>query len=103
MWVAFSARSLSAAPAGPPLDVYAILTTTGTGAFFGQAEAKALTVLESQLNATGGIGGRPVHFNVLDDQGNPQVTVQLVSDLIAKNVPIFSARPRPPDVSRRRR
>ena len=87
--IACGIASLSAAPAGPPLDVYAILTTTGSGAFFGQAEAKALTVLESRLNATGGIDGRPVHFNVLDDQGNPQVTVQLVSDLIAKNVPIF--------------
>jgi branched-chain amino acid transport system substrate-binding protein len=80
---------LSAAPAGPPVEVNAILTTTGNGAFFGQAEAKALTVLESRLNASGGAHGRPVHFNVLDDQGNPQVTVQLVNDLIAKNVPLF--------------
>jgi branched-chain amino acid transport system substrate-binding protein len=87
--IAFLARPLSAAPAGPPIDVYAILTTTGSAAFFGQAEAKALTVLESRLNATGGIHGRPVHFNVFDDQGNPQVTVQLASSLIAKNVPLI--------------
>ncbi|MGA2393622.1 MAG: ABC transporter substrate-binding protein [Candidatus Lustribacter sp.] len=82
-------RPISAAASGPPIEIYAILTTSGNGAFFGQAEANALKVAEPRINAAGGIGGRPVHFVVLDDQGNPATTVQLVSDLIVKKVSLF--------------
>jgi branched-chain amino acid transport system substrate-binding protein len=82
-------RAAAAEPTGPPVEINAIITITGNGAFFGQSEAKALGVLEQTINDRGGIQGRPLHFNVLDDQGNPQVTVQLVSQLGAKNVPLF--------------
>lgn len=72
-----------------PFDIYAILSTSGNAAFFGQAEARSLAVLEKGVNASGGVRGRPVHFVVLDDQTNTQVTVQLVNELIAKHVAVF--------------
>jgi branched-chain amino acid transport system substrate-binding protein len=37
----------------------------------------------------GGIQGRPLHFNILDDQTNTQLDVQFANDLAAKKVPLF--------------
>ncbi len=86
----------AAPPAGPPVEINAILSTTGVGSFIGTAEAKALAVLEAEVNAGGGIHGRPLHFNVLDDTSNPQVTVQLVNQLTAQKVPLFLGPMTPP-------
>jgi branched-chain amino acid transport system substrate-binding protein len=78
----------SAATSGPPVEIDAIVAMSGAGAFFGQAEARALKVLEATVNANGGVRGRPVVFTILDDQSNPQTAVQLVGGLAAKNVPL---------------
>jgi branched-chain amino acid transport system substrate-binding protein len=78
-----------AATSGPPVEITAILSTTGPNGFFGSSEARALGAVEAQINAGGGINGRPVHFNVLDDQSSPPVTVQLLSGLVASKAAIF--------------
>jgi branched-chain amino acid transport system substrate-binding protein len=41
-----------------------------------------LTLLETATNSAGGINGRPLHFNVLDDQSDPRVAVQLANALV---------------------
>jgi branched-chain amino acid transport system substrate-binding protein len=88
--LAFSSSAAAADTVGPaPLDVYAILSTTGGAAFIGNIEVRALRVLEAEINASGGINGRPMHFNVLDDQTNPQLDVQFANELAAKDVPLF--------------
>ena len=71
-----------------PVDINVITPLTGGGAFLGSTQAKALQQLELIENKAGGIKGRPIHFNFLDDQTNPQVTVQLANQLTAKKVPI---------------
>jgi branched-chain amino acid transport system substrate-binding protein len=81
------AASRAQSPA--PLEIYAVLSTTGKSAFFGSAEARALGVIEKDVNAHGGVNGHPLHFVVLDDQTTTQTAVQLVNDLIAKNVALF--------------
>jgi branched-chain amino acid transport system substrate-binding protein len=78
-----------ATTSGAPVEIDVVLSTSGAGAFFGQAEARALKVVESTINAGSGVRGRPVAFTILDDQTNPQTAVQLVSGLAAKNVPLF--------------
>jgi branched-chain amino acid transport system substrate-binding protein len=80
-----------AAPAvsGPPVEINALLPLTGGGAFIGNATKKDLDLIEEMVNKSGGIKGRPVKFVVGDDQANPQVSVQLASGLIAKNVPVI--------------
>jgi branched-chain amino acid transport system substrate-binding protein len=78
-----------AAPAGPPIEINAILSLTGNGAFIAGSEANALRVMEAEVNAGSGIHGRPVHFTILDDQTNPQIDVQIVNDLLSKNVPLI--------------
>jgi branched-chain amino acid transport system substrate-binding protein len=83
---------VSAATPARAVDAYeinAILPVTGSGAFLGKEEQDALGIVEAQVNAGGGIGGRQIHFVVADDQSNPRTAVQLAADLIAKHVPII--------------
>jgi branched-chain amino acid transport system substrate-binding protein len=83
------ARSEPASAQNTPYEVNVILSRTGAGAFLGGKEAEALTALESAVNATGGIRGRPLKLVIADDQTNPQVAVQLVNGLISRKVPVI--------------
>jgi branched-chain amino acid transport system substrate-binding protein len=82
------ARPAQAAVTGPPVEVNALIPLTGPGAFIGNATKKDFDLIQELVNKSGGIKGRPVKFVIGDDQANPQVSVQLLSDLIAKKVPI---------------
>jgi branched-chain amino acid transport system substrate-binding protein len=80
--------NLAPALAADPYEINVITPLTGIGAFIGKNEAAALGLVEKNVNAGGGVHGRPIHFVVQDDQSNPQIAVQLLNGLIAKNVPI---------------
>src|SRR5271156_5317724 len=67
--------------ASGPLVVPTILPLTGPVAFFGQAVANTLRLVEEKVNREGGIRGRSLHFDVRDDQGNPVVAVQITQQL----------------------
>jgi len=83
--VATLARSGAAAgPSGPPLLVGVVLSTTGVFATLGEPAANAIRLAESDINAHGGAGGRPVHFELVDDEGKPDVASQLATQEIAK-------------------
>ncbi len=79
----------SAAAAGPPVDVPVIVSLTGPAAFLGNTSRKSLEILEKWANETGGIQGRPLQFNFMDDATNPQNTVQLANQVIASKAPIM--------------
>lgn len=83
--IAFAASAASAADVAP-VRIPAILSETGAGAFLGSAEARTLAVVQTYVNAHGGVRGRPVQFDVRDDQTTPQTTVQLASQLAAEKV-----------------
>lgn len=70
--------------AADPFEINAILSLTGSGSFVGKAEATALGILETTVNADGGIAGRRVKFAIADDQSSPQVAVQLANAILAK-------------------
>jgi branched-chain amino acid transport system substrate-binding protein len=72
-----------------PYEINVILALTGAAAFIGNAELKSLQLLEGVTNKNGGIKGRPIKFVVVDDQSNPQVTLQLANGIIAKKVPVI--------------
>jgi branched-chain amino acid transport system substrate-binding protein len=74
------------AQSADPVEINVITPLTGGGAFLGNTQAKALEQLAIIENKNGGIKGRPIKLNFLDDQTNPQVTVQLANSLIAKKV-----------------
>jgi branched-chain amino acid transport system substrate-binding protein len=78
-----------AARAADPYEINVILPLTGRTAFVGQTDQQALKALETYVNKTGGIRGRPLSFVIGDDQSDPKTALQLAQGLIAKNVPII--------------
>jgi branched-chain amino acid transport system substrate-binding protein len=62
-----------------PVTIPIILPLTGGGAFIGQTHQKTMQILESVVNKDGGIKGRPLKFEFLDDQTSPQVSKQLAT------------------------
>ena len=62
-----------------PLTIPVILPLTGGGAFVGTTHQKTMQILEGVVNKDGGIKGRPIKFEFLDDQTSPQVAKQLGS------------------------
>jgi branched-chain amino acid transport system substrate-binding protein len=75
--------------ADTPYELHALLSQTGLAAFLGAKEMESLKVLEGLVNSSGGIQGHPLKLVFEDDQSNPQVAVQLVSQLVAQKVPVF--------------
>lgn len=77
------------AAAADPFDIPAVLSLTGGGAFLGTSERQSLQLVEDLVNKRGGIKGRPIHFDILDDQSSPQVAVQLTNGELAKKPPVI--------------
>lgn len=87
-----AAMSLAGAPVSAqtaPVEINAILSLTGPGAFIGKSEQQSLQVLESVTNANGGIKGRPIKFVIVDDGTSPAVALQLANGLAAKGAQII--------------
>ena len=82
--LALAMAAISAASAADPYAVPAIMSLTGQGAFIGKGEQRGLQLVEKVVNASGGIKGRPLQFEFQDDQTNPQVAVQLASDVLGR-------------------
>ncbi|HEY5340386.1 MAG TPA: ABC transporter substrate-binding protein, partial [Candidatus Aquilonibacter sp.] len=78
-----------AAAQGQPVRINVILALSGAAAFIGIAEKQSLALVAGLVNKSGGIQGHPLAFDIVDDQSNPQVTVQLANALIAKKVPVI--------------
>ena len=72
----------AAASAAEPYKVPAVMALTGQGAFVGKGEKQALELVQKVVNDTGGIKGRPLEFVFQDDQTNPQVAVQLATEVM---------------------
>lgn len=62
-----------------------IVELTGANAYAGSTYRDTLEVFQRYANATGGIDGRPVQFNFLDDASSPQVAVQLATQVLAQH------------------
>ncbi len=82
--VAFFANIVGVARAAEPYDIHVILPLTGNGAFLGQGHRDSLDTLAEIVNKSNGIDGRPLRFVYHDDQSNPQVSVQLATEIIAQ-------------------
>jgi branched-chain amino acid transport system substrate-binding protein len=70
------------AQAKPPYALTAILPLTGNLAFVGAQQQKAIQGLETFTNSHGGINGRPLHVEFLDDGNNPATSVQLLGKVL---------------------
>ncbi|MCL6737474.1 ABC transporter substrate-binding protein [Streptomyces neyagawaensis] len=65
---------------GTPIEIGNISSLTGPGTF--PESSKAAKAVFDRLNDCGGVGGRPVHFTVEDDQGDPAVAAQAARRLV---------------------
>jgi branched-chain amino acid transport system substrate-binding protein len=89
MALAIAFGTTGPAVAADPYQINMITSMTGGAAFLGQREAESMRALETMINKSGGIKGRPIKIVISDDQSNPQVTVQLTNQLAAKKVPFI--------------
>ena len=87
-FLAAAALAVAAAPAlaapatGEPIKIGAILAVTGPASFLGAPEARTLEMLVQDLNAKGGIGGRPIELLVKDTGASPEKAVSFAKQLI---------------------
>jgi branched-chain amino acid transport system substrate-binding protein len=79
----------NAAPKGPPVVIGAILSTSGLYAPLGEPERNALKLAEADINAHGGINGRPLQIQIVDDEGKGDTAAQLATSLIGQNVALI--------------
>src|SRR5580700_7654394 len=77
------------AVAADPFDVYVIAPMTGSNAFSAKDARDGLNALQTSINATGGIRGRPLNFVYLDTQSTVQAAVQLTTGILAKHPPLI--------------
>jgi len=68
-----------------PVEIPVVAPLTGGVGFLGVGVEHGLQVLEQYVNKTGGIRNRPLHFTFLDDQGQPQISVQVLNQLLTRN------------------
>jgi len=66
-----------------PYVIGAIFSTTGDNAPLGVPERETVELLVKQVNARGGIKGRPVKVEFYDDGGKPEQAVQACQKLLA--------------------
>lgn len=85
--VASVALSVLLGPASPraaePYPIHVIATITGPSAFVGQYMKLNFDAFADWVNQTGGIGGRPLQFIYGDNQSQPQISVQLATEVLA--------------------
>jgi len=77
-----AALTANPAAAAEPITVGALLSVTGPAAFLGAPEARTLEMLVADLNARGGVGGRPVKLVVKDTAGSPEKAVSFMKQLV---------------------
>lgn len=81
--VALASAALLPAGASDPVPIYAVLPMTGPLAFIGREESETLRLYEAAFNKGGGLRGRGIDVIIDDDQGNPQLAVQLMSQALS--------------------
>lgn len=73
-----------ATAAAEPVVVGVVISTSGPSAPLGVPEKNGFLLVERDVNAKGGINGRPPHFEIVDDEAKPDVAAQLAQQLIGK-------------------
>ena len=73
----------------PVLHIPVLLSLTGSAAFVGKGEATDFKLIQDIVNKKGGINGRPIAFDIQDDESNTQTTLQLTSGVLAPKPPLM--------------
>lgn len=65
-----------------PIKIGAIFAVTGPASFLGAPEAKTVEMIVEEVNAKGGILGRPVEVIIKDSGANPEKAISFAKQLI---------------------
>jgi branched-chain amino acid transport system substrate-binding protein len=74
-----------AADAPEPIKIGAVFAVTGKASWLGEPERNTVKMIEAEVNAAGGINGRPIEVIVEDDAGLEPNTVSAVKKLVTKD------------------
>ncbi len=80
-----SGGSSSGGSSGSGYTIHAIVSATGSASFLGGEEKAALLALAKHVNATGGISGHPLTFDISDNQSTAATSVSLASPLVSQS------------------
>ncbi len=69
-------------PTGEPLKIGGIFAVTGPASALGEPEADTARMLEEQINAEGGIDGRPLQIIIRDTKGDETEGLAAVKELV---------------------
>jgi branched-chain amino acid transport system substrate-binding protein len=81
-----SGAAAATKPSGPPITIGAILSITGPYAPLGEPEKNGIMLAVADVNANGGINGRPLQVTILDDESKADVAQQLATQLVGQKV-----------------
>jgi branched-chain amino acid transport system substrate-binding protein len=85
-WVGLWILALSLGPVRAqgqqPIKVGALFILSGNFAGYGKSGSQGAQLAAEEINARGGVLGRPIQLVVVDDQGNPEVGVREARRLI---------------------
>ncbi len=87
--VALAALSPAAPRAAEPIPIGVITSLSGSYATFGQNEVAGYKVAAAELNAKGGVLGRPIELLIEDDASNQNAALAAAEKLMGKGVPLL--------------
>ncbi len=87
------AGAQSAKPSGEPIRIGVLFSTTGTLGQLGSESLPGAQILVDEVNAAGGINGRPVVLVHADDESRPEQAVPLTKRLIQRDRVVAIAGP----------
>lgn len=70
---------------GGPIKIGTVFAVTGPASSLGKPEKDTVTMLQAQLAASGGIGGRPVQIITYDSEGDPTKAVLLMKKAVTED------------------
>lgn len=79
---AAGAAGVGAKASGPPIPVGVLVPLTGAGSPYGPGMLDAVKIAAKQINAAGGVMGRPIRLFSADTETNPDATVKAGEQLI---------------------
>lgn len=67
-----------------PLTIGALFSLTGVGGSYGPTQLRAARLAVEQIDAAGGVDGRPLRLAAIDDRSDPSYGARAMRDLIEK-------------------
>lgn len=78
-------RTTGGGPGGEPIKVGVYLDLSGQTSSFGQSTKNGVEMARDEINAAGGINGRPIQLVIEDEQGEPGKVTTVVTKLLRQD------------------